>query len=123
VISVARDYWRYRSGRITGHELNALDAKQEMKKFRNTRYDGTFIDILLRLSDVDHTKPVDEGLSAGMLKPGMVLQDNLYNDGHILLLPEGHVLTEKTITKLRHYEHERGQRLKVSITQTPTTEG
>lgn len=123
IIAVARDYWRYRGGRITGHEVSSLDAKQEMKKFRNTRYDGTFIDILLRLSDVDHNTPADEGLSAGMLKPGMVLQDNLYNEGHILLLPEGHVLTEKTIAKLRHYEHERGQRLKVSIAQTPTSEG
>lgn len=123
VVAIARDYWRYVSGRMTGQEMTSVDAKHELKKFRNSRYDGALIDVLMQLSELGKAQSVEEGFSAGMLKPGMVLQDNLYNEGHILLLPEGHVLTERTIAKLRHYEHDRGQRLKVSIVETPKNEG
>jgi hypothetical protein len=52
---------------------------------------------------------------ATQLKPGMILAKNLYNDSHILILPEGHVLTETTIQKLIKFEQDRGKAFDIHI--------
>ena len=45
----------------------------------------------------------------------MVLAQNLYNDSHILILPEGHVFSDATIQKLVHFEEERGKAFSIQI--------
>lgn len=115
IVSIARDYWRLVTGRMSGIEMNPRDAKLEMKKHRNTRYDGEFLDILLEAEDITTSKFLHTSLKASQLKTGMVLAQNLYNDSHILILPEGHVFSDSTIQKLIHFEEERGKAFSIQV--------
>ncbi|WP_394222873.1 response regulator [Alteromonas gracilis] len=115
ILAIARDYWRLVTGRMSGIEMTPRDAKLEMKKHRNTRYDGEFLDLLLEAEDVTTSTLLATSVKASQLKPEMVLAQNLYNDAHILLLPEGHVFTEATIQKLIHFEEERGKAFSIQI--------
>ena len=45
----------------------------------------------------------------------MTLAQNLYNDSHILILPEGHIFNDATIQKLVHFEEERGKAFSIQI--------
>ena len=54
-------------------------------------------------------------LKASQLKAGMTLAQNLYNDSHILILPEGHIFNDATIQKLVHFEEERGKAFSIQI--------
>ncbi|NVK55584.1 MAG: response regulator [Alteromonadaceae bacterium] len=104
--AISRDYWRLVSGRMTGQKIAPKEAKAELQKYRNARYDGEFLDLLLNDTDIDKPMYIDDHIGTGDLKPGMVLGNNLYNENHILLLPAGHILTDATISKLRQYERE-----------------
>ena len=115
ILAIARDYWRLVTGRMSGVEMSPRDAKLEMKKHRNTRYDGEFLDLLLEAEDVTTSKLLSTSLKATQLNPGMVLAQNLYNDSHILILPEGHVFSDATIQKLVHFEEERGKAFSIQI--------
>ena len=115
ILAIARDYWRLVTGRMSGIEMSPRDAKLEMKKHRNTRYDGEFLDLLLEAEDVTTSKLLSTSLKASQLKSGMILAQNLYNDSHILILPEGHVLSDATIQKLIHFEEERGKAFSIQI--------
>lgn len=115
ILAIARDYWRLVTGRMSGIEMSPRDAKLEMKKHRNTRYDGEFLDLLLEAEDVTTSNLLSTSLKASQLKAGMVLAQNLYNDSHILILPEGHVFSDATIQKLVHFEEERGKAFSIQI--------
>ena len=115
ILAVARDYWRMVSGRITGQPMTPIEARVELKKHRNTRYDGNVLDILLDTKDIDKPSYIENRLSTEELKPGMVLSKNLYNESHILLLPEGHVFTDATIAKLAQYEREHNRFFDIAV--------
>ena len=115
VLAIARDYWRLVTGRLSGIEMAPREAKLEMKKHKNTRYDGEILDILLNAQDVGRPIYMDNTVSATSLKPGMVLGQNLYNDAHILILPEGHTFSESTISKLAQFERERGKKFTICL--------
>ncbi|TPV57926.1 response regulator [Aestuariibacter sp. GS-14] len=115
ILAVARDYWRMVSGRVTGQTMTPIEAKMELKKHRNTRYDGAVLDILLNNRDIDKPSYIENRLGTSELRAGMVLSKNLYNENHILLLPEGHVFTDATITKLAQYEREHNRYFDIAI--------
>lgn len=115
ILSIARDYWRLVTGRMTGVEMLPRDAKAEMKKHRNTRYDGEYLDLLLSAEDIGASTLLDSTIKAAQLKEGMQLAQNLYNDSHILILPEGHVFNSVTIQKLQQFEKERGKAFSIQI--------
>lgn len=104
IISVARDYWRYASGRMTPDCMNENEVQIEMKKYRGTRYDPVVLDILLSTHDIVSDEFIEKPIPALALEPGMVLKYNLFNNAHILVLPEGHVFSETTIAKLVQFE-------------------
>jgi len=115
ILAIARDYWRLVTGRMSGVEMQPRDAKVEMKKHRNTRYDGEFLDLLLSAEDIGTSTLLDTTMKAAQLKEGMQLAKNLYNDSHILILPEGHVFNRATIQKLQQFEEERGKAFSIQI--------
>ena len=115
ILAIARDYWRLVTGRMTGVEMAPWDAKAEMKKHRNTRYDGEFLDLLLSADDIGASTLLDTTMKASQLKEGMQLAQNLYNDSHILILPEGHIFSRATIKKLQQFEAERGKPFSIQI--------
>lgn len=113
--AIARDYWRFVSGRLSGQRLDPRDAKAEMKKHRNTRYDGDILDVLLADNDIDKHSHIEGHLTSDKLKEGMILSNNLYNENHILLLPAGHVFSEGTIAKLKQYERDHKRQFDIAI--------
>ena len=115
ILSISRDYWRLITGRLTEKHMTPNEAKQELKKHRNTRYDATYLDILLESQEIGLPKHIDNTFTANELTPGMVLAANLYNDSHILILPEGHVFTESTIAKLCQFEDDHGKMFEITI--------
>ena len=115
ILAISRDYWRLVTGRMTGVEMAPRDAKAEMKKHRNTRYDGEFLDLLLSADDIGASTILDTTMKASQLKEGMQLAQNLYNDSHILILPEGHIFSRATIQKLQQFEEERGKPFSIQI--------
>ncbi|MBU2977279.1 response regulator [Alteromonas sp. C1M14] len=118
ILAISRDYWRFVTGRIVDKTMTPAEAKQELKKHRNTRYDGEFLDLLLSAKEIGLPKHMDNTLSASDLVPGMVLANNLYNDSHILILPEDHVFTESTIAKLVQFEQDPNRRFTITIKPT-----
>ena len=95
--------------------MTPRDAKAEMKKHTNTRYDGEILSFLLADDDVSTSKYIYNTMKASQLKAGMVLAKNLYNDSHILILPEGHIFTDATIQKLTQFEEERRRAFSILI--------
>ena len=95
--------------------MEPRDAKIELKKHRNTRYDGEVLDLLLTEHDIDKPSFIENHLTSEELTAGMVLGNNLYNDNHILLLPAGHVFSEATIAKLKQYEREHKRHFEIVI--------
>ncbi len=104
ILSVARDYWRYRLGRMTPNNMNKTEVYTELKKSTGTRYDPVVLEILFKTDDINSDAFMEKTTSTHAIKPGMVLKYNLFNDAHILVLPEGHVFNEITITKLLQFE-------------------
>lgn len=104
VLAVARDYWRYALGRITSNKLEDAEVKLSMKKFINTRYDPVVLDTLLNTKNLISDKFIEKPIPSHALKAGMTLKYNIFNNAHILILPEGHVFTDKTIAKLIQFE-------------------
>jgi hypothetical protein len=89
---------------MTKNNMNEMQVKTEMKKFTNTRYDPEILEILSNTDNIVSDEFFKKQILSGALKPGMVLRYNLFNNTHILLLPEGHVFNKVTIAKLVQFE-------------------
>jgi response regulator RpfG family c-di-GMP phosphodiesterase len=104
VLSVARDYWRYVLGRMTPDTMNQIEVQKEMKKFTGTRYDPAVLEILFNTDDIVSDEFIEKPIPTLLIEPGMVLKYNLFNNAHILVLPEGHVFSTTTIARLIQFE-------------------
>lgn len=118
--AISRDYWRLVCGRIAEQKLAPKEAKAEMKKYRNTHYDGEVLDLLLKDPEIDKPRHIEDHVTTAELQPGQVLGNHLYNEKHILLLPAGHVFTAQTIQKLKAYEADHGRNFEIVIDSTET---
>ncbi|MCP3428824.1 HD domain-containing phosphohydrolase [Opacimonas viscosa] len=115
ILFIARDFWRYRIGKMTGKHLDAIDARIEMSKHKGTKYDPRVYDIFTSVSLADQVICQDGSFNVNNLKPGMELARDIYNAKYVLMLPEGHVFTDATIQKLKHYELNHKEELKLFI--------
>lgn len=115
ILSVARDYWRYSMGRITSVRMDNKAVFEEMQKFLGTLYDETVLNVLLENDDIISQKFLENTIATQELKPGMILKYSLFNRTHILLLPEGHVFSEETISKLIQFEKKQAEPLTLII--------
>lgn len=104
ILSVARDYWRYALGRMTPIKMNKTEVYIEMNKFTGTRYDPAVLEILFKTEDIISEEFIEKPTPIQATEPSMVLKYNLFNDAHILVLPESHVLSEVTIGKRLQFE-------------------
>jgi hypothetical protein len=75
-----------------------------MNKFTGTRYDPAVLEILFKTEDIISEEFIEKHTPIQAIEPSMVLKYNLFNDSHILVLPEGHVLSEVTIGKRLQFE-------------------
>lgn len=122
ILAVARDYWRYALGRVTEEKMEDLEVRKELKKSLGTRYDPQVLEILLNNPDIISDEFIEKPIATHALEPGMVLKYNLFNDAHILVLPEGHVFSEATIAKLSQFEKSQSEPLKLIVEEAPTTD-
>ncbi len=115
ILFIARDFWRYRVGKVSIKHYEAYEARQEMNMHRGTKYDPAILDHFNELS-LDYEEVPDDGsISVGELKPGMILEADIYNQKYVLMLPQGHTFTEATINKLKQYENNHKERLRVFV--------
>ncbi len=115
ILSVARDYWRYATGKLSEESFEVEQIRIEMNKSRGTKYAGEVLDILLSNPELTAKTDIEKGYSADQLKPGMMLKNNLHTENHMLILPEGHIFSEASIEKLKAFEKNKQQSLSVVV--------
>ncbi|MGL5489676.1 MAG: HD domain-containing phosphohydrolase, partial [Shewanella sp.] len=121
ILAVARDFWLHVEGRYDGNKMSMIDAFDAIQLHQGSYYDPTIVkalSILVASEDADIANKARRGLEVSTLKPGMKLKQNLYNLKHILLLPEGHVLTPASLEKLSKYQLKHKEQLLVEIGTT-----
>ena len=60
--------------------------------------------------------PDDGSKVLAEVKVGMELSKDIYNEKYVLMLPEGHIFTEATIAKLKQYERNHKEQLRIFVT-------
>lgn len=107
VLAVVRDYQCYLSARLTSRPLSSVDALRMLKQQQGTVYDPM---VLIALTEVAAREPSElqltpqsskQGLMLSELRVGMKLKSNVYNQKNMLLAPEGAVLTDTMLSKLK----------------------
>jgi response regulator RpfG family c-di-GMP phosphodiesterase len=104
ILAVARDYMRYRKGKIDGIEHNVADSLEKLANYCGLQYDGSIVNVLKKQQLAASVDKFDIGLRSQQIFPGMVLHESLYNENDILILPQGHVFDESSITKIKALE-------------------
>lgn len=115
VLAIARDYWRYASGKILPKNLNHIHIHIELNKGRSTKYDEGILDLLKAHPELVDDVMLEKGITTQQVKPGMLLKYNLYTINHLLILAEGHHFTESSITLLMEYEKNQKHVLSIVI--------
>lgn len=115
ILSISRDYWRYREGKIIAINMSHKTAVHEIKKYRGTRYDSLLVDILLKNPEICAYSLKSSSLSTPDLESGMRLRKSVFGNKYTLLLREGHVLTSQNIESFSRYEKVQNTKLKISI--------
>lgn len=121
IIAIARDFWRYVGGKLTGSKMEFEEAKKMLMRYKGTRYDPLVLNALMQIKSFDSANAMEQKLSTKDLKPGMILKANLYTDNHFLLLSAGHELTTSTIQKLKQFEVKQRKSLFLAIDETDNT--
>ena len=122
IISICRDYWRYRMGRITESHLSHKDTQLNMLKRAGFEYDKRMLSSFFALEHSDIALTSQDGVRSEDLVVGARLQNDLYNDLHILLLPAGHVFTQTSIAKLKNFEVGNKSKMMFDVAMPPSSE-
>jgi response regulator RpfG family c-di-GMP phosphodiesterase len=105
ILAVVRDYMRYRKGKMDGVEHNVVDSIAKLVSYCGLQfYDASIVDVLKAQQLAASEDKYDIGLSSDQLKSGMILDESLYNENDILILPQGHVFDDGSITKIKALE-------------------
>lgn len=125
ILAVARDFWRYKLGRISKTSLSNAEAISELKKYRGLRYAPKIIDILMQYPDVISGQFIESAIQVKDLREGMRVKEDILTENHILVLPKGHVFSKTSIQQLTQYEQQRTECFTIFIEQAemPTQEG
>lgn len=115
ILNIARDYWAYRMKKMRDADLTHEQVLGQMKKQTGAKYDPEIMALLAEIDETLFELVSGEGRSTASLEPGMILKSNLYTPEHILILSEGHQLTESGINKLKQMEEIKGISLKVDV--------
>jgi hypothetical protein len=80
------------------------DAVSEIVANRGTAYDPEAVRIVLKCLPQAILPRQERGVRLGELLPGMVLATGIYNAQGLLILPEGHKLSEAWIDRLKAHD-------------------
>ena len=84
--------------------LDGRDSIHEIEAKRGSAYDPEAVRVLLRCLPKAVLPRQEKGVLLVELQPGMVLAGGIYNAHGMLILPEGHVLNEAWIGKLKAHD-------------------
>ncbi|WP_027857559.1 HD domain-containing phosphohydrolase [Marinobacterium jannaschii] len=105
IISPIRDLVNYMEGIQQEERLSAAGAYEVIAAGAGTLYDPAVINALKPLLDSLNSENSlhanEKMLGSHQLEPGMQLSRNLFNQNEIMLLPQGSLLSEAIISRLR----------------------
>ena len=104
VIAVARDYYRYLTGKHDGEKYKNNVVIGKLNNFAGILYSKAVLSALESVMLVSDQGVEKDGLKTSELTPGMKLLDSIYNNKDILIMPQGQVLDASAITKLKELE-------------------
>jgi response regulator RpfG family c-di-GMP phosphodiesterase len=118
IIAIVRDYTDLIRGRFTGEEIEPQQAKAELVRQSNMRYDPAILNIFCEECGAFDTENLAEDasyLGTDELEAGMVLAQDLYSEKGMILLRKGHALTSELISRLSHLQNWSGRTLDVAV--------
>lgn len=107
ILKVAGDYYDLQEGLLVTELLDSNDAREYLLKHRGTYYDQSIVEVFRQVIGrlVDKKESVSERrLKSNGLEVGMVLSRDLILQGELLLLSQGHCLTESIIERIYNLE-------------------
>ena len=111
ILAVARDYYSNIENAVGNDEEKSTTAADLIKAYKGSFYSPKVVDALEAAIKNKELAPEKVGsidiLTTDKLKAGMKLGLALHSNQGILLLPKGHVFTEKSIDKLKQLESQR----------------
>jgi hypothetical protein len=104
IINIARDYWRFSCGKIQPIKMDYKQIHIELTKAKGIQYDEDILKLLIAKPELVDNNINDQGLTTDQILPKMILKHSVFSNTHLLILAEGHELTEHSINKLIEYE-------------------
>lgn len=116
ILAVADAFEDLRGGRIDGHALGILEARQVVQAGRGSRFDPAVVDAFDQLFSAAPARPARSTLRLGSsdLRAGLTLAQDFVSPEGVLLLSAGQKLTEDLIGRIRAFERKHG--LAVTLT-------
>lgn len=117
VLCLARDYVYAIHGVTSDIRLSRKGALAHLKEKAGIFYDPVVLEHLQKaVLDLDTEVEQDEKvISTPHLKPGMKLSRDVITATNLLLLPEGHVLTQQTINRVQSYVESANEILRIYV--------
>lgn len=104
ILTAAVDFKAYIGGRINGEKMSEKQAARSMED-NSERYDKEVLGWLRKLSIMEDLPDVEiQLISPHALQDGMRIAEDIYTDSGILMLSQGHQLTQLLISKLMNIE-------------------
>jgi response regulator RpfG family c-di-GMP phosphodiesterase len=107
ILKVAGDYYDLQQGLLVTEFLNANDARDYIIRHRGSYYDPKSVDVfrkvISRLAERNE-QVAERRLKSNGLASGMVLSRDLILQDEVLLLSQGHCLTEGIIERIYNLE-------------------
>jgi response regulator RpfG family c-di-GMP phosphodiesterase len=104
IINIARDYWRLSCGKIQPVKMDYKQIYIELTKAKGIQYDEDILELLIAKPELIDNNINEQGLSTHQIVPKMILKHSVFSNTNLLILAEGHELTEHSINKLIEYE-------------------
>lgn len=117
ILAVADAFEDLRSGRIDGHTLGPLEAREALLAGRGSQFDPDVVDALASLYSAAPPKPTIEmpGLRTAELRAGQILAQDFISPEGVLLLSAGHELNDELIGRIRNFERKHGLTLILAV--------
>ncbi len=108
ILAISRDFYRYSSGLFDGQKYNATLTLNKLHRYVGVQFSEQVYNALATVISGEKTlsNTKNNCVSATELRVGMILKEGVYNRSDILILPEGHVMDEKSIAKLVQLEQD-----------------
>lgn len=116
ILAVANEYDMLKAGRLQLDSLDERSTREFLIGHRGTRYDPAIVDCLVAMLSAQGPGPTDETvITPDQLRSGMRLARDLLTRSGTVILPQGHVLDQPLIMKIRALAHSTGTQIRISV--------